>query len=112
MVSPQLITSTYEIHQMVPVSSRPRSHADLIRTFHAALVELSEAGVIADKDASGTWFAGEAIVAMNGVYKDAYGRPQLCIYFGSWLCLAMSLKVSHAATRKALMTTLKQHPIY
>lgn len=112
MQSPKLITSTYEIHQMVPVSSRPRSHADLIRTFHAALAELAEAGVITERNVTGSWFAGDALVATNGVYMDAYGRPQVCIYFGSWLCLAMSLKVSHAATRKALMATLKQHPIY
>lgn len=112
MQSPKLITSTYQIHQMVPVSSRPRSHADLIRTFHAALAELSEAGVIVEREVAGSWFAGDAIVAMNGLYKDGYGRPQVCIYFGSWLCLAMSLKISHKETRKALMTTLKQHPIY
>lgn len=111
MQSPKLITSTYEIHKMVPVSSRPRSHADLIRTFHAALVELAEDGVIVERT-PGAWFAGSAPVALTGLYKDAYDRPQACIYFGSWLCLAMSLKVSHKETRRALMVTLKQHPIY
>lgn len=111
MESPKLFTSTYEILQMGPVTTRPRSHADLIRTFRAALAELSEAGVLVEKPA-GFWFAGSTAVAHHGKYKDAYGRSQDCIYFGSWLCLAMSLKVSHIETRAALMTLLRQNPIY
>lgn len=111
MKSHKLITSTYEVHQMVPSSSRPRSHADLIRTFHAALNELSEGGVIEERT-GGMWWAGDIPVALNGMYKDTYDRPQVCIYFGSWLCLAMTLKVSHKETRKALMRILQKHPIH
>ncbi|MFL1493900.1 hypothetical protein [Pseudomonas antarctica] len=111
MNAPKLITSTFAVHQMVPVTSRPRSHADLIRTFHAGLAELAEGGVIEERT-GGMWWAEDTAVAMNGMYKDGYGRPQVCIYFGAWLCLAMSLKVSHKETRKALMTILKQHPIH
>ena len=107
----KLFTSTFEVHQMVPPASRPRSHADLIRTFHAALNELSEGGVIEERP-SGVWWADKIPVALNGLYKDAYGRSQACISFGTWLCLAMSLKVSHKETRKALMTILKRHPIH
>lgn len=113
MATPELHTSTAEIHRSVPVTARPRSHADLIRSFNGGLAELTSAGVLTtDAPAARKWFCNGALVAQFGPYTDQYGREQVCLYFGSWLCLAMSLKVTHTETRAALMAVLKRHPLY
>lgn len=111
MTTPDLHVTTAEIYEMSAEASRPRSHADVIRTFGAGLAELTEDGVLTATGV-GHWKANGVTVARTGTYTDAQGRTQSCFLFGSWLCLAMALKVSNKETRKALMAVLKRNPIY
>jgi hypothetical protein len=111
MTTPDLHVTTAEIYENSPKETRPRSHADLIRSFDAGLAELTADGVLTTTGV-GHWKANGVTVVRTGTYTDAQGRTQACYLFGSWLCLAMALKVSNKETRKALMLALKRNPIY
>jgi hypothetical protein len=104
-VHPSLYANTAELHAAAPDAAR--SHADVIRTFNRALAELTAAGALTERNKR-EWYFGKDLVAVFGTYNDVGGRDQTCLYFGSWLCLAMLLKVTRLETRQALTTILKK----
>ena len=105
MIDTTLHMDTARLHDMAPV----RTHSDLIRSFHSGLAELVTGGVLVVKDRK--WYAGTALVAQYADYTDSQNRSRVCIQFGSWLCLALALKVSRAETRQALLDIVKKHPL-
>ena len=96
---------TAKLHEIAPV----RTHSDLIRSFHSGLAELVDGGALVVKDRK--WFAGNALVAEYADYVDTQNRSRVCIRFGSWLSLALALKVSRAETRQALLDVVKKRPL-
>lgn len=87
-----------------------RTHSDLLRTFDKALGDLVHGGVL--REMGGSWSAGKVVVAKRFTYTDAKNRTYRAIQFGSWLCLAMSMRVTREETRLALLAALEKHPIY
>ncbi|KZL40023.1 hypothetical protein VT47_08395 [Pseudomonas syringae pv. syringae] len=104
-VHPPLYANTAELHAAAPEAAR--SHADVIRTFNRALADLTAAGALTERNKR-EWYFGKDRVALFGSYNDSSGRDQTCLYFGSWLCLAMILKVTRLETRQALTAILKK----
>lgn len=96
---------TVRLHEMAPV----RTHSDLIRSFHSGLAELVSGGVLVFQNRQ--WLHAGKVVAMYEDYTDSQNRSRVCIRFGSWLCLALALKVSRPETRQALLDVLKKHPL-
>ena len=108
--NPPLFWDTHRLHEGM-AKDATRSHANLIRTFNKGLADLTASGLLTSTDGR-TWRTNGVPIAKFGDYEDSYGRSHKCIYFGSWLCLAMAFKVSKEETREALLDLLKKHPIY
>lgn len=103
---PELHMTSELLHELAPV----RTHSDLLRTILKGLEELTNGGVLTRKGRA--WIAGSVIVAEDYHYTDSMNRDRVAIRFGSWLCLALALKVSREDTRKVLLDAVKKHPIY
>ena len=104
--APNLHMDSLRLHELAPV----RTHSDLLRTVLKGMEELSNGGVLSRRGHS--WLAGGVVVAEDYHYQDTQNRDRVAIRFGSWLCLALALKVSREETRKALLDAVKKHPIY
>ena len=94
------------LHELAPV----RTHSDLMRTILKGLSELAQGGVITRK--GGTYVADQTVIAEEYRYVDSMNRERIALKFGSWLCLALALKVSREDTRLVLLQAVKRHPIY
>lgn len=94
-----------QLHDLAPV----RTHSDLLRTFIKGLEELTNGGVLSRKGR--TWVASGVVVAEDYHYQDSQNRDRVALRFGSWLCLALALKVSREETRKVLLDAVKKHPL-
>lgn len=105
MTSPKLHTDSLQVH----AKSSFRSHSDLMRTLLKGLDELTDAGLLVKSPT--TWSVGALVIAESFDYKDSTNRDQKAVRFGSWLCLALSLKVTQEATRSVLIEALKRHPL-
>lgn len=104
---PILHMDSVTLHELSP---SVRTHSDLLRTIDKALADLVHGGVL--REMGGTWMAGRVMVAKRFNYNDAQGRSYRAIEFGSWLCLALSMRVTREETRLALCAALEKHPIY
>lgn len=104
---PVLHMDSVTLHELSP---SVRTHSDLLRTIDKALDDLVHGGVL--RQVGGAWMAGQVVVAKRFTYNDTGGRTQRAIEFGSWLCLALSMRVTREETRLALCATLEKHPIY
>ena len=104
---PVLHMDSVTLHELSP---SVRTHSDLLRTIDKALADLVHGGVL--RQAGDSWMAGKVMVAQRFIYNDTTGRPQRAIEFGSWLCLALSMRVTREETRLALCAALEKHPIY
>ncbi|WP_443700092.1 hypothetical protein [Pseudomonas sp.] len=105
MTQPKLHTDSLQVH----AKSSFRAHSDLMRTILKGLDELLQAGLLS-KEAT-KWSVGSSVIAEEFDYKDSTNRDQRAIRFGSWLCLALSLKVTQEATRSVLIEALKRNPL-
>lgn len=103
---PELYMDTLTLHTRAPV----RTHSDFIRTFYKGLDELVHGGLLVKR--AGTWSFGHVIVAKEFDDVDSMNRPRKALRFGSWLCLALALKVSREDVRQMLLDAVKKHPIY
>ncbi|OZO01138.1 hypothetical protein B7453_28535 [Pseudomonas sp. IB20] len=103
---PELHMTSELLHELAPV----RTHSDLTRTILKGLEELTNGGVLVRKGRA--WLAGGVSVAEDYRYTDSMNRDRIAIRFGSWLCLALALKVSREDTRQVLLSAVKKHPIY
>lgn len=103
---PELHMTSERLHELAPV----RTHSDLMRTILKGLSELAQAGVIIRQ--GGAYFADQTAIAEEYRYVDSMNRERLALKFGSWLCLALALKVSREDTRLVLLQAVKRHPIY
>lgn len=101
----ELHMTSERLHELAPV----RTHYDLLRTFIKGLEELTNGGVLSRKGRA--WLAAGVVVAEDYHYQDTQNRDRVAIRFGSWLCLAMALKVSREETRQALLDAVKKHPL-
>lgn len=101
----KLHTDSLQVH----AKSSFRAHSDLLRTILKGLNELTDSGLLVKTPT--TWTAGTVVVAESFDYKDSTNRDQKAIRFGSWLCLALSLKVTQEATRAVLIEALKRNPL-
>ncbi|WEM05592.1 hypothetical protein [Pseudomonas phage vB_PaeM-G11] len=106
---PELHMTSERLHELAPV----RTHSDLMRTILKGLSELAQGGVITRKGgALGVYFADQTVIAEEYHYVDSMNRERVALKFGSWLCLALALKVSREDTRLVLLQAVKRHPIY
>ena len=101
----ELHMTSERLHELAPV----RTHSDLLRSFIKGLTELTNGGVLSRKGR--TWVAAGVVVAEDYHYQDSQNRDRIALRFGSWLCLALALKVSREETRKALLDAVKKHPL-
>lgn len=102
---PNLHIDSLQVH----AKSSFRSHSDLLRTILKGLKELTAAGLLSHSGL--VWRVDHSVVAEMFYYEDSSNREQKAIRFGSWLCLALSLKVTQEATRGVLIAGLKKHPL-
>lgn len=93
------------LHELAPV----RTHSDLLRSVLKGLEELTNGGVL--KRNCRKWEAAGVVVAEDYLYQDSQNRDRVAIRFGSWLCLALALKVSREETRKVLLDAVQKHPL-
>jgi len=103
---PELHMTSERLHELAPV----RTHSDLMRTILKGLSELAQGGVITRK--GGAYVADQTVIAEEYRYVDSMNRERIALKFGSWLCLALALKVSREDTRLVLLQAVKRHPIY
>ncbi|NVZ18507.1 hypothetical protein HX794_02505 [Pseudomonas costantinii] len=85
-----------------------RTHSDFSRTFEKSLEELVEAGVVV---VSATQWTANGHVVAEETYHREDAKSFTGISFGSWFCLAITLKVTKPEIRQALADYLKKHPI-
>lgn len=105
MAQHELHMTSEQLHELAPV----RTHSDLLRTVLKGLEELLRAGVLTRKGRS--WVCSGVVVAEEYIYQDSQNRDRIALRFGSWLCLALALKVSREETRQALLDAVKKHPL-
>lgn len=94
------------LHELAPV----RTHSDILRTVLKGMEELLRGGVLTRKGRLWVVSSG-AVVVEEYDYVDSQNRKQAAVRFGSWLCLALALKVSREETRQVLLNAVKKHPI-
>lgn len=102
----ELHMTSERLHELAPV----RTHSDLLRTVLKGMEELLRAGILSRKGKSWVVASG-AVVVEEYTYQDSQNRDRAAVRFGSWLCLALALKVSREETRQALLDAVKKHPL-
>ncbi|WP_426101424.1 hypothetical protein [Pseudomonas sp. PSPC3-3] len=110
MLQPKLHTDSLQIHAKTTI----RAHSALLRTLIKAIDELAESGLIVKGTSPGgtvVWVASGDMVIEEFTYTDSVQREQKALRFGSWLCLALTLKVTQGSARQAFVDTLKAHPL-
>lgn len=108
-ITAPLHSTTVDVHEFTP---SVRSHADVIRTFNAALLDLTKVGLLSTLNGRQWYINGTGeMIATYDTYTDSSSRERVCLRFGSWLALAMALKVARVETREALVQILRKHPL-
>lgn len=114
MASPKLHTTTLQIHDKAP----GRAHAELLKTILRAIEELSQSGMVMKETNElgiSVWSAkgakGLTVVAEEYTYVDSVQRTQKALRLSSWLCLALTLKVTRENTRQAFADVVLKHPV-
>ncbi len=109
MAVPKLHTDSLQIHAKTSI----QAHAKLLRTIIKAVGELSDSGLIIKGSGphGTTWTASGAVVVEEFTYVDSVQRTQTALRFGSWLCLALALKVTQADARQAFIEVVEKHPL-
>jgi len=103
--APYLHMDSLRLYEMAPV----RTHSDLLRTIQKGIDELTALGALSQHGSE--WRVGAECVVEQYYYNDSIGRSYKALRFGSWLCLAMALKVTREETRKVLLDALANHPL-
>ena len=108
--APKLHTDSLQIHAKTSI----QAHSKLLWTITKAVEELTDSGlIIKDTGTHGNvvWAASGSVVVEEFTYTDSVQRPQIALRFGSWLCLALALKVTQADARQAFIEVIQKHPL-
>jgi len=106
LIQPELHMTSERLHELAPV----RTHSDILRTVLKGMEELLRGGILTRKGRQWVVSSG-AVVVEEYNYTDSQNRSQVAVRFGSWLCLALALKVSREETRQVLLDAIKKHPL-